>query len=54
MRFTFLIAIVFLTSGCATQPTEISSTYVSPIKYSKYDCDQVGMEMVLKLQNMPI
>ena len=45
MRLTILLVIVFLTSGCATQPSEISATYVSPIKYSKYDCDQIGMEM---------
>lgn len=32
-------------SGCATQPDEISSAYVSPIQYQGYSCDQVRMEL---------
>jgi hypothetical protein len=34
-----------LLSACATQPEDLSTTYVSPLKYSKYDCDQVISEM---------
>jgi len=32
-------------AGCATQPEELSATYVSPVKYQKYDCQQLEMEM---------
>lgn len=31
--------------GCATSPKNISSSYVSPLKYKDYDCDQIVMEM---------
>src|SRR5690606_5692906 len=32
--------------GCATSPDKITGSYVSPIQYSSYDCDQLRMEMV--------
>lgn len=32
-------------SGCATSPNELPTTYVSPLKYKKYDCDQLIEEM---------
>jgi hypothetical protein len=31
--------------ACATDPDEISTAYVSPLKYKNYDCDQIAMEM---------
>ena len=31
--------------GCATVPEDISTAYVSPLQYHKYDCDQIAMEM---------
>ena len=34
-----------LLSGCATSPNELPTTYVSPLKYKKYDCDQLVEEM---------
>lgn len=37
-----LIAVV----GCATAPDKIQSTYVSPMQYKDYDCDQVAAESV--------
>jgi hypothetical protein len=48
MKKTKLIAsisIFALLSGCATNPNKISSSYVSPLKYKNYDCDQIAMEM---------
>lgn len=30
--------------GCATQPNKMGAADVSPLIYSKYDCDQIGME----------
>ena len=32
-------------SSCASQPEEMSTAYVSPLKYKDYDCDQITMEM---------
>lgn len=31
--------------GCASNPNKIDAAYVSPLKYQKYDCDQISMEM---------
>lgn len=36
-------AIVAL-SACASSPKKISATYVSPMKYQNYDCQQIGLE----------
>ncbi len=32
--------------GCATAPDKISATYVSPLQYQSYSCDQVGQEIL--------
>ena len=32
-------------ASCASHPDKIDSAYVSPLKYSKYDCDQISTEM---------
>lgn len=32
-------------SGCSTSSKDISPTYVSPMQYQNYDCDQLTMEM---------
>jgi hypothetical protein len=37
----FLIAIL---SGCATRSSDIRPTYVSPVAYQSYDCDQLNAE----------
>lgn len=31
--------------SCATQPEDLSSSYVSPLEYLEYDCSQLGQEM---------
>ena len=31
--------------GCATAPEKLGATYVSPLQYKDYTCDQIGMEM---------
>jgi len=31
--------------GCATQPENISTQYVSPVQYRGYDCNQMSLEM---------
>jgi hypothetical protein len=32
--------------GCASQPEDISASYVSPLQYSDYNCNQVKMELL--------
>ena len=39
------LSIFVLLSGCASSPKKISSSYVSPLKYKSYDCEQIAMEM---------
>lgn len=31
-------------AGCASASKDISATYVSPIQYRSYDCDQIALE----------
>lgn len=42
-----ITAIVGISSlaACATQPDKIATSYVSPLQYKSYDCDQVAMEL---------
>jgi hypothetical protein len=42
--FVFLLALVFL-SACASKSKNIDSTYVSPLAYQSYNCEQIGREM---------
>ena len=39
-----LVIAACLLSGCATQSSDIASTYVSTMQYSNYDCDQLAAE----------
>ena len=41
------VAILALLSlgACATSPANISASYISPIQYSGYSCDQIRMEL---------
>jgi hypothetical protein len=41
----FILSMMIIQTGCATQPDKLNTTYVSPLKYKDYDCDQVVMEM---------
>jgi hypothetical protein len=42
--FVVLLFAMFLV-GCATAPEKLGATYVSPLQYKDYTCDQIGMEM---------
>ena len=42
--FVVLLLVTFLV-GCATAPEKLGTTYVSPLQYKDYTCDQIGMEM---------
>jgi len=39
---SFFFLVIF--TGCATSPNEMSSSYVSPLIYQSYDCQQLVME----------
>ncbi|MFA0813726.1 hypothetical protein [Microbulbifer epialgicus] len=45
MKKTVLLLTAAITAGCASNPDKIDATYVSPLKYEGYDCDQIAMEM---------
>ncbi len=40
-----MVAGCLLAVGCASQPDNIKSSYVSPVQYESYDCRQVQSEM---------
>ena len=39
-----LCASIITMAGCATASKDISSTYVSPMQYQSYDCEQLATE----------
>jgi hypothetical protein len=39
-----LVSLSLACAGCATSSKDISATYVSPLAYQAYDCDQLGAE----------
>lgn len=39
------VSVCGLLSACATAPEDISASYVSPMQYQSYDCQQIGAEM---------
>ena len=38
------VATAVLLSGCATSSDKISASYVSPMQYQSFDCDQIAAE----------
>ena len=45
MRSITFLVLGFLIAGCATQPSDLPTTYVSPNQYQHYSCEQITMEM---------
>ncbi|MEA1051771.1 hypothetical protein U5801_18470 [Lamprobacter modestohalophilus] len=43
-RTSALLAFAMI-AGCSTPPDKISASYVSPMQYSDYSCDQIKREM---------
>ena len=39
------LAAVILLSGCSSPPEQISASYVSPIHYQSFNCDQLSAEI---------
>ncbi len=44
MRSALILFVGLLLAGCATQPDEIGSAYVSPLHYKNFDCEQLELE----------
>ena len=40
------VAHLFSVSGCATAPRNISASYVSPMQYASFTCEQIQQEMI--------
>jgi hypothetical protein len=48
LKVVFMIGITFLLVSCANMPTppsQITSSYTSPLKYEKYECSQLAIEL---------
>ena len=46
VKFGFLMLFVsLLASGCASRPKNIGASYVSPVQYQSYTCDQIEQEL---------
>jgi hypothetical protein len=45
-RIAAVITCASLIAGCATSPDKVSASYVSPMQYGSYDCDQIRGEMI--------
>jgi hypothetical protein len=44
MRKMAVLVIVFGLTGCASSSGDITPSYVSPVQYSSYNCQQLGLE----------
>jgi uncharacterized lipoprotein NlpE involved in copper resistance len=45
---------ILLLAGCADKSSSIKATYVSPIMYEKYSCDQLGQEVTRISQRVAV
>jgi hypothetical protein len=45
-RVITLTAACAVLAACATNPDKVSSSYISPLQYGNYDCDQIRAEMI--------
>ena len=43
--YSLVFIFFFLLSGCASQPEKIATSYVSPLEFKDYDCDQLAGEL---------
>jgi hypothetical protein len=45
-KIILTVTIASIVGGCATAGKDVASTYVSPMQFSNYDCDQLRQEML--------
>ena len=41
---TLALFLLFIVTGCATSPNDMTASYVSPLIYQSFDCQQLVME----------
>ena len=41
---TFFLCLTFIVTGCASSPHDMAASYVSPLIYQSFDCQQLVME----------
>lgn len=46
IKMLTITAVVASLAGCATASKDIASSYVSPLQYQAYDCDQIAQESI--------
>ena len=44
MRNLGMVALAAALAGCASSAADITASYVSPVQYSSYNCQQLGLE----------
>jgi hypothetical protein len=44
MRNLGIVALVVALAGCASSAADITPSYISPVQYSSYNCQQLGLE----------
>ncbi|HJV86284.1 MAG TPA: hypothetical protein VJ698_12495 [Noviherbaspirillum sp.] len=44
MKKTTAVAVAIALAGCATSSKDIAGTYVSPVTYQTFDCNQIAAE----------
>jgi len=44
-KISAAVICAFVLTACASHPDKIASSYVSPIQYQSYDCQQIAAEM---------
>jgi hypothetical protein len=44
MRSITLVVITFILAGCASRSADIAPSYVSPVMYQNYSCQQIAQE----------
>ena len=45
-RFVSIFLLLSFLSACASSPDKISPSYVSPLQYQGYTCNQIGQELI--------
>src|SRR4029077_6203179 len=44
MRNLGIVALAVALAGCASSAADITPSYISPVQYSSYNCQQLGLE----------
>lgn len=44
MRYFIVAVVATALAGCASSSSDISATYVSPVQYQQYNCQQLSLE----------